>query len=224
MGRAITYNGHTGKHLGNYIRGALITLLGLSAAGGIYKGIEALINTTDSKVAKHEIRMKNPNEFRNVAVEEGMRIENVNNNGNKMATNNNSGTSGVSPKAPKEETYDGFTKNDFADLIEPEYRASVPNVHIIPEEVKRIKKLTPEQLAHLYYRDHETWGFSTKQLEDMSTLELAERFLKRNDYKGPGWLVWVMIDEDRSYGLMPASVFVNNEGRLVVHSSSNLDF
>ncbi|MCK4335807.1 MAG: hypothetical protein KAW40_03720 [Candidatus Aenigmarchaeota archaeon] len=119
---------------------------------------------------------------------------------------------------PEEKTYSSFTKKDFADVIEPKWKRRVgPNVDIMPEEVARVKELTTKQLETLYRKQWREYG-------DINVSRAIKEFLDSNNYKGPGWVVWVFIDEDPTYGYQPEIVFENKEGCLTVHNLSTLDF
>lgn len=119
---------------------------------------------------------------------------------------------------PEEETYSGFTKKNFADVIEPYWKKRIgPNVDITSGEVERVKELTKKQLETLYRRQWREYG-------DINVSRAIKRFLDSNNYKGPGYVVWVFIDEDPSVGYEPEIVFEDKEGNLTVHNLSTLDF
>lgn len=117
-----------------------------------------------------------------------------------------------------QEKYGGFTKKDFADVIEPRWKRTVGSyVDITPEEVRRVEELTKKQLETLYRKQWREYG-------DINVSRAIKEFLDSNNYKRPGWVVWVFIDEDRDIGFVPEIVFETKEGRLKVHRLSTLDF
>ena len=212
MGKATTMNGkeYHGTHL---LRNMFIFLGTGAACVGIYKGIDALKGDKNYKAAetrepkKNEMRMENPNEYKERAIEKSMRIENI----KKYSTSKDN--SGNSPEPPKGERYGKFTKSDFADVIEPRYRRTIsPNVDILPEEIERVTKLTTKQLETLYRKQ---WGVLNERIDVPKAIK---EFFESNGYKGPGWLVWVVVDEDPNINYRSEIIFENEKGQLTLHN------